>query len=76
LLKRAGSFEKYREVQETFAHWKDHSLEALEKLTEQCLAKRLSFGGSADLLALAIFVRKFSTLFYFMHQDETAITKS
>jgi len=76
LLKRCGSFEKYREVQDTFANWKDYSSEALEELTKRCMANRLSFGGSADLLALSIFVRKFSTLFYFWHQDETAFTNS
>ncbi|MDD5601407.1 MAG: triphosphoribosyl-dephospho-CoA synthase [Candidatus Izemoplasmatales bacterium] len=65
LLKRAGSMEKYLEIQSMFARWTDMSDAALASLNQDCIEKGLSFGGSADLLVVICFCFRLKEQFYF-----------
>ena len=56
LLKRCGSIENYLEIKKRF---KNITLDNLDKVTEKCIKLNLSFGGSADLLIVSIFLNKF-----------------
>ena len=55
LLKRCGSIENYLEIKERF---KSLRLDNLDLMTEKCIKLNLSFGGSADLLIVSIFLNK------------------
>lgn len=58
LLKRAGSIEKYREVKTLFHKLDPSDLKAIQTLSDSCVSEQLSFGGSADLLVVSIFLTK------------------
>ena len=53
LLKRCGSLEKYIEVKQMF---KDFNGD-IDEMTAYCIKNNLSFGGSADLLAVSLFIK-------------------
>ncbi|MGD9886557.1 MAG: citrate lyase holo-[acyl-carrier protein] synthase [Bacilli bacterium] len=63
LLKRSGNMDCYLEVKSRFLKLDiDHFDEVL--LTKQCVDENLSFGGAADLLIVAIFLKRFSQTFH------------
>jgi len=59
-LKRAGSFEFYKEVKKLFSQLNTNNLIDTQKMTDFCIEKNLSFGGSADLLVVTVFLKKVS----------------
>jgi len=59
LLKRCGSIENYIEIKERF---KKVRIEDIDRITEKCIKLNLSFGGSADLLIVSIFLNKFNKI--------------
>jgi len=65
LLKRAGSKARYDEIRRRFAGIRDFSKEKMAVLTAECEAEELSFGGSADLLATAVFLKRLQNAFAF-----------
>jgi len=56
LLKRTNDISKYREIRLRFKKLISDNLEGIEKLNEFCITNNLSFGGSADLLVLSVFL--------------------
>ncbi|MFA5007491.1 MAG: triphosphoribosyl-dephospho-CoA synthase [Candidatus Izemoplasmatales bacterium] len=65
LLKRAGSKRRYDEIRARFARIDDFAREKMAALTAECIAEGLSFGGSADLLATAVFLKRIQASFVF-----------
>jgi len=63
LLKRAGNLKRYQAIKEHFANLDLEHFDA-KQLTEKCLKEHLSFGGAADLLVIAIFLKRFSQTFH------------
>lgn len=59
LLKRSGSIENYLEVKERF---KTLRLDEIDHFSEKCIKLNLSFGGSADLLIVSIFLKKLNNI--------------
>lgn len=59
LLKRCGSIENYIEIKERF---KKVRIEDIDRITEKCIKLNLSFGGSADLLIVSIFLNKINQI--------------
>ncbi len=57
LLKRAKSYEFYLEIKNIFRKHLISNEEAILSLNEFCLNNNLSFGGSADLLVLTVFIK-------------------
>lgn len=66
LLKRSGSFEKMEEIIYKFKHLNLNNPEDINDLTNYCIEKNLSFGGSADLLITAIYLTKLQETFTFL----------
>lgn len=58
LLKRAKSFEYYKHVKSYFKSNLNSSSKEIEKINNYCIRNNLSFGGSADLLVVTIFLKK------------------
>ena len=58
LLKRCKSIEKYHFIKEEFKNNKDYKY-----LNDLCLKENLSFGGAADLLIVAHFLKEMNKLF-------------
>ncbi len=56
LLKRAGSFKSYQLIRLRFQKHINAPYEKLLQLDQECRSKKLSFGGSADLLIVTIFL--------------------
>jgi holo-ACP synthase CitX len=56
LLKRAGGMERYKKIKDLFAKTDMSQVNALEKLTHECIRLNLTFGGSADMLIFALVV--------------------
>lgn len=65
LLKRAGSWERYREAKERIAAIRCYDPVLIRDTTEWAKSLNLSFGGAADLLACAAFLSRFSRIFAF-----------
>jgi holo-ACP synthase / triphosphoribosyl-dephospho-CoA synthase len=63
LLKRAKSIQRYRDVKERFLNLDLSNKEEVERLNEYCIENNLSFGGSADLLVIAVFIKKIKSFF-------------
>ncbi|MCF7924041.1 MAG: triphosphoribosyl-dephospho-CoA synthase [Candidatus Izimaplasma sp.] len=57
LLKRAGSLELYEETKKRFTEL-ELNTQDIKNLTNYCIEHNLSFGGSADLLIVTIFIKK------------------
>lgn len=57
-LKRAMSLEKYYSVKNMFASLKTNNKNEVQSLNDFCVENHLTFGGSADLLVLTVFVKK------------------
>ena len=58
LLKRCGDIDKYHFIKNEFMNNKD-----INYLNDLCLKENLSFGGAADLLILACFLKDINNLF-------------
>lgn len=58
LLKRAKNFETYQNVKKRFLKLDIINKKELLKLNDYCIQKSLSFGGSADLLVVSVFLKK------------------
>ncbi len=58
LLKRCDDIEQYHKVKQMFKDTIDKDEKEIKKLDKYCLKNNLSFGGSADLLILTIFLKK------------------
>ncbi|HRY78511.1 MAG TPA: triphosphoribosyl-dephospho-CoA synthase [Candidatus Izemoplasmatales bacterium] len=65
LLKRAGSWERYREAKERIAAIRFYDPVLIRDTTQWAKSLHLSFGGAADLLACAAFLSRFSRIFAF-----------
>jgi holo-ACP synthase CitX len=58
LLKRSKDIDRYKEIKNMFRIKINSSEEEIFELDRYCIKHNLSFGGSADLLILAIFLKK------------------
>lgn len=58
LLKRAGSLEKYNHYRELIGSIEVFDEERIRRITEECVKANLSFGGSADLFIVAVFLKR------------------
>ncbi|HKL47336.1 MAG TPA: triphosphoribosyl-dephospho-CoA synthase, partial [Candidatus Izemoplasmatales bacterium] len=56
LLKRAGGMERYLKIKELFKNLNVKDDKAIQKLTDYCIDNHLTFGGSADLLIIALVI--------------------
>jgi holo-ACP synthase CitX len=56
LLKRAGGMDRYKKIKNLFAKTDINQANALENLSHECIRQNLTFGGSADLLILALVI--------------------
>ncbi|MDP3131232.1 MAG: triphosphoribosyl-dephospho-CoA synthase [Bacillota bacterium] len=65
LLKRAASRQRYDEIRSKFTRIDDFAREKMAALTAECIAEGLSFGGSADLLATSVFLKRIQAQFLF-----------
>lgn len=63
LLKRSKSLENYRYIKKLFNDSLKSSNKEVERINSYCIKNNLSFGGSADLLILTIFLKKLLTLY-------------
>ncbi|MGD9605233.1 MAG: citrate lyase holo-[acyl-carrier protein] synthase [Bacilli bacterium] len=63
LLKRVNNLNRYNEIKALFANINVNDYDPIA-LTKQCVQENLSFGGSADLLIVAIFLKRFSQMFH------------
>ena len=58
LLKRSGSLEKYNYYKNLVGSIDNYDITKIEEITEECINENISFGGSADILAISIFIKK------------------
>ncbi len=58
LLKRTKDYEMYISIKQRFSKKLKCNQEEIEMLNSYCISNNLSFGGSADLLILTIFLKK------------------
>lgn len=65
LLKRSGSFEKYIYFKSKISSVDITDKQQLKLLNEECIKNNISIGGSADVLASAIMLNKFRSLWHF-----------
>ena len=63
LLKRSKSFEEYKYNISKFNEININDLSQLRELTSYFIKKNVSFGGSADLLVLSVFIKDFFSIF-------------
>jgi triphosphoribosyl-dephospho-CoA synthetase len=61
-LKRAKDIKFYRETKKMFINLDLSSDLNIQKLNDFCIANNLSFGGSADLLVVSVFLKKINNL--------------
>ena len=62
LLKRAGEIKFYNEIKKKFMNLNLDSDLEIKKLNDFCIANNLSFGGSADLLVVSVFLKKINNI--------------
>ena len=65
LLKRSGSLEKYNYFKSAISGIDVNDKAELKALNEKCIKNGISIGGSADVLAAAVLMKKLKTLWYF-----------
>jgi len=58
LLKRTGGIEEYNRTRYLFEKLLNNKLSNIDEINLYCIERGLSFGGSADLLVLTIFLKK------------------
>ena len=58
LLKRSGSLEKYNYFKILVGTIENYDIAKIEEITDECVDNNISFGGSADILAISIFIKK------------------
>ncbi len=66
LLKRSGSLEKYNYFKNLVGTINVYDEAQIEAVTEECVKNNISFSGAADVLAIAIFIKKNERRFYFL----------
>lgn len=69
LLKRSGSLGAYRRYRRMFAGFGPYDPGKVLKWTEYCCQRNLSFGGSADLLVSALFIKKMEEKFEYHYEE-------
>lgn len=62
LLKRAKDLNLYNNVKNMFSKLDLNSTEQIDILNDFCIRNNLSFGGSADLLVVSVFLKKIANL--------------
>ena len=67
LLKRAGSLRAYQYYRKLIGSIKTYDLNKIRTLTDYCIKRNLSFGGAADLLIVAIFIKKTEENFQYQY---------
>lgn len=65
LLKRSGSLQRYLYFKNAIVSVDVKNEKQLKLLNEECIENGISIGGSADVLAAAILLKKLKTLWYF-----------
>ncbi|MDD4000343.1 MAG: citrate lyase holo-[acyl-carrier protein] synthase [Bacilli bacterium] len=70
LLKRAGSLEKYLHYRKLIGEIETYDLKLIKEITCECIDNNLSFGGSADLLIVAIFIKKVEGCFKLNYEGD------
>jgi len=63
LLKRTGSHKRYLKIKEIFKKHIHSNRANILSLDNYCIENNLSFGGSADLLVLTIFIKRVSEIY-------------
>jgi triphosphoribosyl-dephospho-CoA synthetase len=58
LLKRAESLDRYLYYRKLIGSITNFDEERIKEITRECIENNLSFGGSADLLIVTIFLKK------------------
>lgn len=66
LLKRISDIDEYKQIKEKFRKLNLNSTKEINELNQECIKKSLSFGGSADLLVLTVFIYLLNRDFYFI----------
>ncbi len=64
LLKRSGTFERYMYFKQKISSADPTDKEGTAELTRECVKNNISIGGSADVLAAAVTLKKFRKLIY------------
>lgn len=72
LLKRAGSLEKYHHYRKLIGSIEVFDEERIKNLTAECIENNLSFGGSADLLIVTIFLKKVEGCLKLNYEDNSS----
>ncbi|MGB3997122.1 MAG: citrate lyase holo-[acyl-carrier protein] synthase [Bacilli bacterium] len=68
LLKRAGGLREYLRYRRMFANFGSYDPEKARALTDYCVSRNLSFGGAADLLVAALFIKKTEEKFKYCYE--------
>ncbi|MCK9536843.1 MAG: triphosphoribosyl-dephospho-CoA synthase [Bacilli bacterium] len=68
LLKRSGSLEAYDNYRKMIGSIKEYNIQTINKITEFCLRRNLSFGGAADLLVVALLIKKIEEKFKYSYE--------
>ena len=68
LLKRAGSLKAYYEFREMIGSIKEYDIETIDNITDFCINRNLSFGGAADLLVVALLIKKIEEKFKYCYE--------
>lgn len=58
LLKRSGTLEKYNYFKNLVGTIDVYDEDRIAEVTKECVKNNISFGGAADILAIAIFIKK------------------
>lgn len=64
LLKRSGSIEKYHYYKQLVASITEYDIDKITEVTALCINHKISFGGSADLLVVTIFLKLIKIHFF------------
>ncbi|MDD5292682.1 MAG: triphosphoribosyl-dephospho-CoA synthase, partial [Candidatus Izemoplasmatales bacterium] len=62
-LKRSGSLERMEYHKEALRKINNIDLDTVKRLTSYCIEQNLSFGGSADLLVVSCFLKRYQAEF-------------
>ena len=65
LLKRSGSVQRYKYFKDRIYSADITDKQQIKRLNEECINNGISIGGSADVLAAAVLLKKLRALFYF-----------
>ena len=68
LIKRS-SIEQHDQIQDKFNKLNEEDENQIQQLTDWCIGEGLSFGGSADLLIVTLFLFRIRKQYYFISQS-------